>query len=123
MDTIEASGTGAGRSRRRRCTSRGTRGSTAEKAAEAGDAVRAWRERGELPFPDMTPEQKAAIEGTIEYPPGESVLGARSIAPDRAACAMSIWQSTSSRESVYNLARCHAGGAAQAARAAGGRDP
>ena len=45
-----------------------------EKSARAEEVVRAWRARGELPFPDITPDQKAGLDGSVEYPPRESVL-------------------------------------------------
>jgi hypothetical protein len=38
----------------------------------AVDAVRAWRERGEVPFPDFSPERKVSMRGAIEYPPRDS---------------------------------------------------
>jgi len=41
---------------------------------EAVDAVRAWREQGEVPFPDFSPERKASMRGAIEYPPRDSAL-------------------------------------------------
>ncbi len=73
MDTIEASGTALALSSQTMYFSRDA-GLDPEKSAGAVDAVRGWRERGELPFPDMTPEQKAGLRGAIEYPPAESVL-------------------------------------------------
>jgi MscS family membrane protein len=45
-----------------------------EKAAGAAAAVQAWRERGDLPFPDLTPERKDSLQGGIDYPPRGSVL-------------------------------------------------
>ncbi len=44
-----------------------------EKAAGAVAAVQAWRERGELPFPDESPERKTKLAGGIEYPPTGSI--------------------------------------------------
>jgi len=43
------------------------------KAAGAVAAVQAWRERGELPFPDESPERKTTLAGGIEYPPTGSI--------------------------------------------------
>jgi MscS family membrane protein len=48
-----------------------------EKAAGAAAAVQAWRERGELPFPDELPERKDRLQGGIEYPPPGSALADR----------------------------------------------
>lgn len=45
-----------------------------DKSGEAVDAVRAWREQGEVPFPDFSPERKASMRGAIEYPPRDSAL-------------------------------------------------
>jgi MscS family membrane protein len=73
MDLVEASGTALAFPSQTMYFAR-DRGIDGEKAAKAVEAVRAWRERGELPFPDVTPEQKAGLDGAIEYPPGESVL-------------------------------------------------
>ena len=53
-------------SRRRRRTSRAMPESTGEKAAEAARAVQAWRERGELPFPDESSERKTSLAGGID---------------------------------------------------------
>jgi MscS family membrane protein len=73
MDTIEASGTALAFPSQTMYFTRDA-GIDQDKSARAVDAVREWRERGELPFPDITPEQKASLNGTIEYPPGESAL-------------------------------------------------
>jgi MscS family membrane protein len=48
-----------------------------EKAAGAVAAVQTWRERGELPFPDESPERKDRLQGGIEYPPAGSALADR----------------------------------------------
>jgi len=43
-------------------------------AAEAAQAqVRRWREQGNLPFPDFSPEQLRQMRGTGDYPPSGSV--------------------------------------------------
>jgi MscS family membrane protein len=40
---------------------------------EASEAVRRWREQGELPFPAHTSDQISQIDGTLDYPPKGSV--------------------------------------------------
>ena len=42
-----------------------------KKAAEA--QVQEWTEKGELPFPDMTEEQREALAGTLAFPPVGSI--------------------------------------------------
>ncbi len=42
-----------------------------KKAAEA--QVHEWTEKGELPFPDMTEEQREALAGTLAFPPVGSI--------------------------------------------------
>jgi MscS family membrane protein len=42
------------------------------KRQEAIRKVREWREKGELPFPDFSPETIAKIDNRIEYPPPDS---------------------------------------------------
>lgn len=39
----------------------------------AEQQVRKWTEAGELPFPDMSEEQRKALEGTLQFPPEGSV--------------------------------------------------
>jgi MscS family membrane protein len=51
----------------------------ARRAAE--QEVREWIAAGELPFPDMSEEQRAALAGTLDYPPIGSV--AYKAAPDK----------------------------------------
>lgn len=51
----------------------------ARRAAE--QEVREWIAAGELPFPDMSEEQRAALAGTLDYPPVGSV--AYKAAPDK----------------------------------------
>jgi MscS family membrane protein len=48
-----------------------------EKAAEAARTVQGWRERGELPFPDITADRKNGLQDGIEYPPAGSALADR----------------------------------------------
>jgi len=47
-------------------------GMDAGKTQEAILKVRQWREKGELPFPDFSPETIAKIDNQIEYPPPDS---------------------------------------------------
>jgi MscS family membrane protein len=68
MDTIEAGGTALAVPSQTTYLARDA-GVDGEKAAEAARAVQAWRARGELPFPDETPERKRTLQGGIEYPP------------------------------------------------------
>jgi len=46
----------------------------AKKAAAAEAQVRQWRELGQLPFPDFSPNEKAAIRDSIVYPAPESAV-------------------------------------------------
>jgi MscS family membrane protein len=73
MDTIEAAGTGLAFPSQTAYFARDA-GIDREKAANAVAEVQVWRERGELPFPDVTPEVKNSLRGGIEYPPRGSVL-------------------------------------------------
>ena len=73
MDIVEAAGTGLAFPSQTLYLAKDG-GTDADKSARAVEAVREWRERGELPFPDVTPEQKAGLHGTVAYPPDESVL-------------------------------------------------
>lgn len=46
-----------------------------EQRQAAEQQVAAWREAGELPFPDMTPDDREALTGTLDFPPeGSAVL-------------------------------------------------
>ena len=38
------------------------------------DTVRQWREQGELPFPDFSPEKISEIDNKLEYPSPGSAL-------------------------------------------------
>ena len=40
-----------------------------ERGEVAGEAVAAWREAGELPFPRFPAERIDALQGTLDYPP------------------------------------------------------
>jgi MscS family membrane protein len=50
-------------------------GINAAKTQEAILKVRQWREKGELPFPDFSPETIAKIDNQLEYPPPDSARG------------------------------------------------
>ena len=41
---------------------------------KGGEAVRRWRDEGELPFPDHSPARVSQLDSTLEYPSGDSVL-------------------------------------------------
>ncbi len=47
-----------------------------EGTREAESRVRAWREAGELPFPDFDDQTIARIDGTLDYPPRGAAVGA-----------------------------------------------
>jgi MscS family membrane protein len=72
MDTIEAGGTALALPSQTTYLARDA-GMDGDKAAEAARAVQAWRERGELPFPDESPDRKRRLQGSIVYPPPGSV--------------------------------------------------
>jgi len=44
-----------------------------EKTLAAEAQVKEWREKGELPFPDMSNEKREALEKTLQFPPQGSV--------------------------------------------------
>jgi MscS family membrane protein len=44
-----------------------------EKKKAAEQQVQEWTEKGELPFPDMTTEQREALAGTLNFPPAGSI--------------------------------------------------
>jgi len=44
-----------------------------EKKRAAEEQVAEWTEKGELPFPNMTEEQREALIGTLEFPPTGSI--------------------------------------------------
>jgi MscS family membrane protein len=46
-----------------------------EKLEAAERQVRQWRDQRQLPFPDFAPADKAALRGSIIYPPPESAVG------------------------------------------------
>jgi MscS family membrane protein len=44
-----------------------------EKKKAAEEQVLEWREKGELPFPDMSEEQRESLSGTLVFPPTGSI--------------------------------------------------
>jgi hypothetical protein len=50
-------------------------GMDAVKSQKALATVRQWREQGELPFPDFSPETIAKLNNRLEYPPPDSAKG------------------------------------------------
>jgi MscS family membrane protein len=50
-------------------------GMDAGKSQKAILKVREWREKGELPFPDFSPETIAKLNNQLEYPPPDSAQG------------------------------------------------
>jgi MscS family membrane protein len=46
-----------------------------EKTAAAERQVEQWRDQHDLPFPDLTADEKASLRGTIPYPVPESAMG------------------------------------------------
>jgi MscS family membrane protein len=73
MDLVEASGSGfAFPSRTLYMAKDG--GLDAQKSHEAAQAVKRWRDEGELPFPDHRSARVSQLDATLEYPPKGSVL-------------------------------------------------
>jgi MscS family membrane protein len=73
MDIIEASGTALAFPSQTMYFAR-DHGTDRERRGEAEAAVREWRERGTLPFPDLSPDEKSRLDGGVEYPPAGSTL-------------------------------------------------
>jgi len=73
MDIIEASGSGFAFPSQTTYLA-GDAGLDAVKSQKAIAAVRQWREKGELPFPDFSPEMIVEIENRLEYPPPDSAI-------------------------------------------------
>jgi MscS family membrane protein len=72
MDLVEASGSGfAFPSRTLYMAKDG--GLDAQKSREAAQAVKKWRDEGELPFPDHRSARVSQLDGTLQYPPKGSV--------------------------------------------------
>jgi len=73
MDIIEASGSGVALPSQTTYVT-GDVGPNAAKSEKAIAMIRQWREQGELPFPDFSPEAIAEMNNKIEYPPPGSAL-------------------------------------------------
>jgi MscS family membrane protein len=71
MDIVAASGTGLAFPSQTAYFTRDA-GIDAGKTEKAVLQVGQWREKGELPFPDFSPETIAKIDNQIEYPPPDS---------------------------------------------------
>jgi MscS family membrane protein len=50
------------------------RGTDSEKEAKAARTIAQWREEKQFPFPDFAPEARAAMRGTIVWPPSDSAV-------------------------------------------------
>ena len=74
MDIVEGSGSGFAFPSQTTYLAQDA-GMDAVKTQEAILKVRQWREKGELPFPDFSPETIAEINNRLEYPPAESARG------------------------------------------------
>jgi MscS family membrane protein len=73
MDVVESSGTALAFPSQTMYFTR-DEGVDRRRADEAEAAVKAWRERGELPFPDVPADERARLQGSVEYPPRGSAL-------------------------------------------------
>jgi MscS family membrane protein len=71
MDIVNASGTGFAFPSRTTYLAKDSGLDTARSQA-ATDAVRVWRERGDLPFPDFRADDVAAMQNRLPYPMPES---------------------------------------------------
>jgi MscS family membrane protein len=73
MDLVESSGSGfAFPSQTLYMAKDG--GLDADRSSNAAEAVKKWRDEGELPFPDHTSARVSQLDGTLEYPPKGSAL-------------------------------------------------
>ena len=72
MEIIEASGTRLALPSKTTYVARDV-GLDEERRRAAEQQVREWTEAGELPFPDMSEEQREALAGTLHFPPEGSV--------------------------------------------------
>ena len=77
MDIVAASGTGFAFPSQTLYFGRDG-GLDGNRSREAVSRVHAWREAGELPFPDFDENTVAAIDGTLDYPPHGSATAAAS---------------------------------------------
>jgi MscS family membrane protein len=71
IDIVEKSGSGFAFPSQMLYLSRDT-GVDKDKTAAAEHQVQQWRDQHNLPFPDFTATEKAAIKGSIQYPEAES---------------------------------------------------
>ncbi len=74
MEIVEKSGSGFAFPSRTVYFSRDP-GLDQEKAVAANQQVQQWRDQHQLPFPDFAPADKAALRGSIVYPPPQSATG------------------------------------------------
>ena len=72
MEIIESSGTRLALPSRTTYFAR-DEGLDEEKKQAAEQQVHDWTEKGELPFPDMSEEQREGIKGTLDFPPKGSI--------------------------------------------------
>ncbi|PWG82586.1 mechanosensitive ion channel family protein [Pararcticibacter amylolyticus] len=72
MDVIEKSGTSLAMPSQTVYLSR-DKGISEEKASEAAEQVRKWKEAGEMPIPYFSPERIGELKNSIPYPPEGSV--------------------------------------------------
>ncbi len=72
MEIIEASGTRLALPSKTTYVARDV-GLDEERRRAAEQQVREWTEAGELPFPDMSEEQREALAGTLHFPPEGSI--------------------------------------------------
>ena len=73
MDLVESSGSGFAFPSQTLYMSKDG-GLDPEKSRAAADAVRRWRDRGELPFPDHAPARISQLDNTLDYPPPDSAV-------------------------------------------------
>jgi MscS family membrane protein len=73
MEIVEASGSGFAFPSQTTYIAR-DHGLDADKSEQAVAKVRQWRDQGELPFPDFSPETIAEINNRLEYPPPDSAV-------------------------------------------------
>jgi MscS family membrane protein len=73
MDVVEKSGTSFAFPSQTTYFARDV-GLNTEKSKDAIEKVSAWREQGELPFPDFMPEDISKFENKLEYPEPGSIF-------------------------------------------------
>lgn len=73
-----------------------------EKGTRAAGNVDAWRREGRLPFPNLTAEEIAAIEGSLAYPPEGAPPPAEPSGPEKAEASAprppSFWRFSRKRD-------------------------